>query len=217
MKRVTEKQKTVSKATLLRLPEYLRYLAECQKDGEISASSTAIAEKFGYSAIQVRKDIAAVSRLEGKPGTGFSVAELIGDLKHFLGYDRVSDAVIVGAGGLGRTLMSYEGFQNYGLNIIAAFDTDDKIIGNNVDGKPIYDIKELDAFIKEKGIRIGVITVPKQFAQEVCNKLVAAGIRGIWNFAPAPLTVPTGLALKNEDMAASLALLSKQLEEVKDG
>ena len=133
------------------------------------------------------------------------------DIEKFLGYDNLSDAIIVGAGGLGRAFLGYEGFKNNGLNIVAAFDVSKKLIGTSVMGKEILPLSALDDFVAEHKVRIGIITVPKTAAQEVLNKMVGAGIKAIWNFAPAPLRAPKEVVLKTEDLAASLAMLAGKL------
>ena len=128
-----------------------------------------------------------------------------------MGYDNLSDAIIVGAGGLGRAFLGYEGFKNNGLNILSAFDVSEKLIGTEVAGKPILPMESLGDFVKERGVKIGIITVPKESAQRVVDCLVESGIRAIWNFAPAPLRVPKDIVLKTEDLAGSLAILAGKL------
>ena len=203
-----------SKATIARLPGYLGYLRDKQAEGVENISSTAIAEDLRLNAVQVRKDLAFVSSVAGRPKLGFAVSDLILDIERFLGYDNVTDAVLVGTGGLGRTLMGYDGFKTYGLNIEAAFDVDPDLIGRRVHGKPVFALEKLPGVVKRLNIHIGIITVPKQVAQSVADLLVGAGIKAIWNFAPTHLQLPEGIAVKNEDMAASLALLSKKLSEI---
>lgn len=202
---------TASKNTISRMPSYLRYLREESSKGVKYISSAFVAREMEVSAILVRKDFALVSSVSGKPRLGFEIERLISDIEKFLGYDNVTDAIVVGSGGLGKAFLGYERFKNYGMNIVAAFDCDEKIVGTYVAGKPIYDIAKLAECIKDKNINIGIITVPKKAAQEVCDILVDAGIKAIWNFAPVQLCVPEGIEVKNEDLAASLALLSSKL------
>ena len=152
-----------------------------------------------------------VSSESGRPRLGFAVSRLIVDIEKFLGYDNLSDAIIVGAGGLGRAFLGYEGFKNNGLNVVAAFDVDEKLVGKRVAGKEILPLDELERFVSERNIRLGIVTVPKLAAQAVVNKMVEAGIQAIWNFAPAPLRVPKNIVLKTEDLAASLAMLAGKL------
>ena len=204
----------ISKATIGRLPAYHRYLTEKKAEGEKAVSSTAIAEELHLNAVQVRKDLAAISSAAGKPKLGFDVEELIADIDRFLGYDNVSDAVLVGAGGLGSALVGYDGFKNYGLNIAAAFDCDPARIGKTIGGVRVYDVKELRHLVLRLNLRIGIIAVPKEAAQAVADELAAGGVRAIWNFAPVHLSLPENIAVKNEDMAASLAILSQRLAEI---
>jgi redox-sensing transcriptional repressor len=128
-----------------------------------------------------------------------------------LGYDNLSETIIVGAGGLGRAFLGYEGFKNNGLNIVAAFDISEKLIGTQVAGKDILPISQLKEFVKERKIQIGIITVPKLAAQKELDIMVEAGIKAVWNFAPAPLRAPKDVVLKTEDLAASLAMLAGKL------
>ena len=211
----TNKERTaVSKATIGRLPAYHRYLKEKQAAGEHTISSTAIAEDLHLNAVQVRKDLALISSVAGKPKLGFDVDELIEDIDRFLGYDNVSDAVLVGAGGLGSALVGYGGFKNYGLNIVAAFDRAPALIGTELHGVRVLDAADMTRTVQRLNVRIGILTVPKEAAQDAADKLVAGGVRAIWNFAPVNLSLPSGIAVKNEDMAASLAILSKRLAEI---
>ena len=204
----------ISKATIGRMPSYLRFLKERELAGERTISSTAIAEGLSLNAVQVRKDLAVISSVAGKPKRGFEIADLIAGINRFLGYDNVTDAVLVGAGGLGRALVGYGGFKNYGLNIVAAFDTSPKLIGKSFGGVQVFDAAETSRLVRRLNVLIGIIAVPKEAAQQVADELVEGGVRAIWNFAPANLVLPQGIAVKNEDMAASLAILSKRLAQI---
>ena len=115
---------------------------------------------------------------------------------------------------LGKTLLSYTGFENYGLNIVAAFDSDPAKCNIKIKNKTVYPVERLSEIIKKYNIRMGIITVPERFAQNICDIMVEAGIKAIWNFAPTHLIVPDKVALKNEDLAASLAILSSQLKVI---
>ena len=206
----------ISKATIARMPLYLHFLQEEFSKGAQYISSTVIAQNISVSSVLVRKDLALVSSEAGRPRLGFAISKLIVDIEKFLGYDNLSNAIIVGAGGLGRAFLGYEGFKNNGLNVVAAFDISPKLVGTTVAGKEILPLDALDAFVKEHNIRIGIITVPKASAQEVLDKMVEAGIRAIWNFAPAPLRAPKDIVLKTEDLAASLAMLAGKLYRTND-
>ncbi len=202
---------TVSKQTLSRLPQYLSYL-ESLPETVRSISATGIAAALNLNQVQVRKDLASVSS-SGKPKVGYMRRDLIREIKAFLGYDSADEAVIVGAGKLGRALMGYVGFRDYGLNILAAFDSCEEMIGEDESGHQIMPIEVLKDTCQRLGVRIGIITVPAHAAQAVCDQLIDAGVLAIWNFAPVRLVVPEGILVQNENMASSLAILSNHLAE----
>lgn len=195
---------------LQRLPMYLQLLKEKRQKGQIYTASSALAAELGLTEIQVRKDLATVSK-SGKPKVGYVIVDLIRDIEKALGYDNVHDAVLVGAGKLGRALMDYQGFKEYGLNIVAGFDI--KATGLETEaGKPIYPMDKLEDLCKRLQIHMGIITVPADAAQEVCDQLVNAGIVAIWNFAPAHIWTPDDIYVKSENMASSLAVISNYLK-----
>ena len=203
-------RKEVSKSVLKRLPVYLTYLKGLPEDGAQYISATALANALGLGEVQVRKDLASVSD-GGKPKVGYLRSGLIDDIEQFLGYDNNTDAVIIGAGKLGQALCDYTGFETYGLNILAAFDIL-PAASSTLRGKPIFGMDQLAAFCKANKVRMGIITVP---AAQVCEELIASGIRAIWNFAPTHLDVPGHILVQNEDMATSLAVLSMHLQAQK--
>ena len=204
----------MSQATLIRLPKYYRYLKEKLKEGIENISSTVISLDLKLSSIQIRKDLALVSDIAGKPKTGFNTKELIISLEKFLGYDNTNQAVLVGVGKLGEALLSYDGFNNYGLNIVMAFDKNEKLYDKNINGKYILPLEKMENLIKRLNIHMGIITVPVESAQEICDAMVKSGIKAIWNFAPTHLNVPENIVIKSEDMAESLAILSNKLNKI---
>lgn len=199
----------VPKATLGRLPVYLQYLRSVQGERP-NVSATAIAKALGYGEVQVRKDLGAVSGL-GKPKTGYDTLKLMEQLEGYLGFRGRRQAVIVGAGRLGRALLDYDGFAEYGLEIAAAFDVKNTRTEESDMGKPIYPMEELEGFCRRSDIRIGIVTVTKEAAQEVCDRMVKCGITAIWSFVPGPLQVPDTVVLRQEDLALSLAHLNMQV------
>lgn len=203
---------SVSKQTLQRLPLYLNYLKTRSKEGITNISAPIIADGLKLNEVQVRKDLALVSS-GGRPKTGYKIDSLIADIKAFLGYDNVNEAILVGAGQLGKALLSYKGFDEYGLNIVAALDIDEELIGSVVNGKQILSIDKMKDLCKRLNVHMGIITVPAENAQQVCNMLIESGILAIWNFAPVHLNVPEHILVQNENIAASLAVLSKHLIE----
>ena len=203
-------RKEISKSVLKRLPGYLSYLKSLPEGTATYISATALANALGMGELQVHKELAMVSD-GGRPKVGYLRESLIEDISQFLGYDNTTDAILIGAGKLGQALLGYIGFEAYGLNILAAFDVA-PTANQTDDGKPIYHIDELESFCYSHNVLMGIITVPVEHAQEVCNKLIAAGIKAIWNFAPTHLDVPANILVQNENMATSLAVLSMHLQ-----
>lgn len=200
---------TVTKATLGRLPHYLEMLRDMPSDTVPYISATAIAKKLSLGEVQVRKDLAAVSGA-GKPKLGYSTAELIRSLEEALGYNRLTPAVLVGAGKLGRALLQYDEFSRYGVKITAAFDSNEQAI--NLGSKTeILPMNRFERFCKNENIKLGIITVGEGSAQAVCDRMVESGITAVWNFAPCKLSVPDGILIQNENLALSLAHLNNQL------
>ena len=203
-------RKDISKSVLKRLPTYLSYLKNMTEDVPEHISATTLAAALGMGEVQVRKDLAAVSD-GGRPKIGYNREALIDDIEQFLGYDNTTDAVLIGAGKLGQALMAYRGFDEYGLNIMAAFDRNPKMEMTD-EGKPVYNIARLTQFCRSHKVLMGIITVPAQHAQEVCDKLIGCGIKAIWTFANARLDVPANILVQYENMATSLAVLSMHLQ-----
>lgn len=199
----------LARATLGRLPTYLSHVRALQAAGMTHTSATAIARALGLGEVQVRKDLNAISGA-GKPRTGYLIDDLIRAMEERIGAKGASRAVLVGAGKLGCALLSYDGFTAYGTEIIAAFDTDEGKQGVCENGKHIYPLSYLRDFIRENKVTTGVITVPQQAAQQVCDLLVACGVRAIWSFAPVRLQTPGDVCLRQENLALSLACLNGQ-------
>lgn len=204
------KDGSISKSVLKRLPGYLTYLKTLSSDKSPYISATALAAALNMGEVQVRKDLAVVSN-GGKPKLGYVRESLIKDISRFLGYDNTTDAVLVGAGKLGQALLSYSGFEAYGLNILAAFDA--AVTARVLQGgKAILPVTRLKDFCQEHKVLMGIITVPASEAQKVCDLMIDCGIQAIWNFAPTHLDAPKHILVQNENMAADLAVLSMHLQ-----
>jgi len=203
-------RKEISKSVLKRLPIYLSYLKSLPQGSAENISATALANALGMGEVQVRKDLAMVSD-GGRPKIGYHRESLMEDISQFLGYDNTTDAILVGAGKLGQALLGYSGFAEYGLNIVAGFDADPKAVKTE-EGMSILPMEELESFCYANKILMGIITVPADQAQQVCDKLIACGIKAVWTFAPVHLDVPDNILVQNENMATSLALLSMHLQ-----
>ena len=190
-----------------RLSLYLRQLDAFHRKGRRTISSKQLGESLNLTDAQVRKDLAYFGQF-GHPGIGYKVEELIGRVKHILGTDKTWNVLIAGAGNLGRALMAYKGFDTKGFRLAAVFDADSSLVGKTVAGFTVQPMEELAETIRTGDIRLGIIAVPVDHAQAVADRLIAAGVRGLLNFAPCSLVVPPHIALNAVDLAVSLEQLS---------
>ena len=193
-----------------RLSLYLRQLEAFQRKDRRTISSKQLGESLGLTDAQVRKDLAYFGQF-GHPGIGYRVEDLIAQVRKILGTDKTWNVLLVGAGNLGRALMAYKGFEKKGFRLAAVFDADATKIGKKQGPFPIQPLSELSSTIAAKNIRLGIIAVPADHAQDVADQLVAAGIRGILNFAPVSITVSGEVAMTAVDLAVQLEQLSFQV------
>ena len=199
----------VSKKLLKRLPVYLHYIKTLPEHTE-NISATRMAKDLGLGDVMVRKDLAKVSN-GGRRKLGYVREDLMGDIEKFLDFNSTTDAIVIGAGKLGQALLDYCGFAASGLNIVAGFDRHTMKKYTN-GGKPVYPMTKLPQFCEDNRVAVGIITVPADSAQMVCDELVGHGIRAIWNFAPVHLNVPEGIVVQSENLAVSLTALRMQLK-----
>ncbi|MBR5244100.1 MAG: redox-sensing transcriptional repressor Rex [Thermoguttaceae bacterium] len=198
-----------------RLPVYLRLLKEARNRGDDVVSCTRIAEEFGQLSVQVRKDL-AITGVSGRPKVGYRVDELIEAIERFLGWDVKTTAFLVGVGNLGRALLNYEGFVEHGLDVVAAFDANPALFGQEINGRvvrPLDQIESTAAQLREEGriVEMGIVTVPARAAQPVADKLVGVGVRAIWNYAPVRLDLPSDVVYEEVKLSASFAVLTNRL------
>jgi redox-sensing transcriptional repressor len=211
---MTEKGKgAVTTQALNRMPYYIQQLRILKEQEVETISAPKVAELLNLNEVQVRKDFAAVYVTKGKPKTGFIVEDLLAAMEDLLGYNNTEDAVIVGTDSLARAIMAQVGFQDYGLKIIAAFDANPELVNTEINGIKILPTDKISNLCRRMKIHIGIITVPTYQAQTVCDQLVAGGVLAIWNFAPVHLSVPDHILVQNENLAASLAVLSNHLKQ----
>lgn len=206
-----QNQNIFSEPTLRRLPVYLQYLKNLETKNIKFVSCSQIAKDLNLNNIQVRKDI-ETTRVSGKPKIGYKLKELISSIENFLCCHIKNEAILVGAGHLGYALLGYHGFKDFGLEIVAAFDTSPDKIGKFINTKSVFHINKLEEIIKRMNIEIGILTVPSQYAQEIADRMANAGIKAIWNFAPVKINVKDGIIVQHENLASSLAVLSKKIE-----
>jgi len=193
-----------------RLSLYLRQLEVFQRSGRTTISSKQLGESLNLTDAQVRKDLAYFGQF-GHPGIGYRVDDLIGRVRHILGTDKVWNVMLVGAGNLGRALLAYRGFDAKGFKLVAVFDNDPTKVGKKIGQFAIQSLTELEQTVRSKNIRLAMLAVPADVAQEVADQLIDAGIRGLMNFAPVSLNVPQDVALNAVDLAVSLEQLSFQV------
>lgn len=205
------RSKNIPKPLLARLPGYLNYLKSLPDHEAEHISATALAKALDLGDVQVRKDLAVVSG-GGRRKTGHRRETLIRDIETFLDSSNVTDAILVGAGKLGQALMDYNGFEIFGLNILAGFDAHPHA-DQSSGGRRIYPMEALEDFCAAHTVAVGIITVPAAQAQTVCDRLLECGVAAIWNFAPVHLRVPPHIPVQNENLAVSLTALRMQLRD----
>lgn len=206
-------QKMYKLPTVRRLPDYLFLLQELSARGKAYVASSYLAEQMGIIPILVRKDIELL-RVTGTPRVGYPIDLLIKRIENFLGWGASMDAFLFGAGQLGASLLANRELMTLGLRIIAAFDTDPRKIGSSVHGVPVFDSARVEEILKATHVGMAILCVPSRCAQNVTDRLVASGVRGIWNFTSACLTVPEGVITQKEDLATGYAVLSARLNRM---
>lgn len=203
-------RKSASLPTIRRLPAYLQVIRQAEEEGLTVISGTVIAEELDLEPIQVRKDL-AVTGIVGKPRVGYIVRDLIAALERFLRWDEAHNVILVGAGHLGSALLGHTEFRRNGMNIIAAFDTDPRKIGQKLHGIEVFDYKILDEVIKGKDVSMAILAIPSHVAQEVANNLISLGIKSLWNFTSVKIKAPEGtkgVRIQKEDLSSGYAVLS---------
>lgn len=192
--------------TVRRLSLYLRYLEGLHEAGQTSVSSSHVGRDLGFSDAQVRKDLGYFGSF-GRPGLGYNVAELIGRLREILGTDRTWNVALIGFGSLGRALLRHRGFLQKGFRIMAAFDVSPTKIGRRFGTATVYPMTELPSAVRRYQIRLAILAIPAENAQQAADAICQAGVKGILNFAPVTLTVPKNVAVIPVDLAVQLEQL----------
>ncbi|PBI24497.1 redox-sensing transcriptional repressor Rex [Clostridioides difficile] len=206
--------KNISMAVIRRLPKYHRYLGDLLDRDIQRISSKELSDIIGFTASQIRQDLNNFGGF-GQQGYGYNVEALHTEIGKILGLDRPYNAVLVGAGNLGQAIANYAGFRKAGFEIKALFDANPRMIGLKIREFEVLDSDTLEDFIKNNNIDIAVLCIPKNGAQEVINRVVKAGIKGVWNFAPLDLEVPKGIIVENVNLTESLFTLSYLMKEGK--
>ncbi len=197
--------------TLRRLPWYLAYLKLLKDKGEEYVSSTQISKEINVDASQIAKDLSFIN-ISGKTRVGYEVDSLVTVLEDFLGFTSSHRAFILGAGSLGAALLHDNGLDQFGLQIIAAFDVSPAKIGTVINGIPVYDVRDLAKYSKSLDVNIGILTVPVDKAQSVADQVIESGIKAIWNFTPFRIRVPKHIVVQNTSIYAHLAVMFNRLK-----
>jgi redox-sensing transcriptional repressor len=197
----------IPEATVSRLPVYLQALTALAERGVATVSSEELATAAGVGSAKLRKDLSHLGSY-GTRGVGYEVQFLVYQISRELGLTQDWRVVIVGVGNLGHALANYGGFTSRGFTVTALVDADAKVVGETVAGLPVRPLEELDRVVRELRVQIGVVATPGPVAQEVCDRLVAAGVTGVLNFAPVVLTVPEGVMVRRVDLSTELQILA---------
>ena len=200
----------VPEVVVMRLPQYLRVLSELEGEGVVVVSSQQLGERLQVTPAQIRKDLSYFGRF-GKQGRGYSVRNLLAELKQILGLSRDWNVALVGVGRLGRAILRYPGFTSEGFHMVAAFDADPAIVGQNVGGLIVHPMSELDEIVVEQRVSIGIVAVPGSHAQEVIDRLVECGVSAILNYAPIAPQVRGRVKIRNIDPVLSLQSMTYYL------
>lgn len=201
----------VPEPTLRRLPWYLSVCRLLKSRGEIYVSSTRLSKETNIVASQIAKDLSCVN-IVGRTRVGYEIDNLLAVLEDFLGFTTIHKAFLFGVGRLGGALLNDTGLKQFGLEVVAAFDTNPRIVGHSVSGIPVYHINELEAKMRRHQVKIGILTVPIDNAQEVADKMVVWGIKAIWNFTPLRIRVPQDIVVQNTSLYAHLSLMFNRLD-----
>ena len=204
------KPDSIPAPTIMRLSLYLRRLDDCSALGIRTISSKQLGETLSLTDAQVRKDLAYFGPF-GHPGIGYRVADLAQRIRSILGTDKTWRVILVGAGNLGRALAAYRGFGNKGFELVAVCDADSAKVGRPMPGREtlvIHALHELAVVVAQYDVKLGILAVPAAVAQEVADQMIAAGVKGILNFAPLSLSVPQGVAVSGVDLSVQLEQLS---------
>lgn len=203
----------IPEPTLRRLPWYLAYVSLLKSQCVEYVSSTRIADELNVDSSQIAKDLSYLN-IRGKTRIGYNVETLENELIQFLGFRKVHNAVVIGVGSLGAALMQDSGLERYGLNIVAGFDINPQLIGTEIGGTKVYPLSELNTILRMKDVKVGIITVPFESAQQVADACMDAGLSGIWNFTPCRIRVRDGVIIQNTSIYSNLAIMYNRLESV---
>ena len=200
----------VPEPTLCRLPWYLSTVKLMKENGEDYVSSTSISKQINVDASQVAKDLSYV-KIAGRTRVGYKIDTLIEVLEDFLGFTRIHKAYLFGVGNLGGALLQDSGLSQFGLEIVGAFDVNPNLVGTTINGIPVYHTDDFEMVMSADRVNIGMLTVPINIAQEITDRMVAGGIKAVWNFTPFRIRVPESIVVQNTSLYAHLAVMFNRL------
>ncbi|MBU3855576.1 redox-sensing transcriptional repressor Rex [Bacteroides gallinaceum] len=211
--RVNKNNGKIPEPTLRRLPWYLSNAKLMKERGERYVSSTQISRQINIDASQIAKDLSYVN-IAGRTRVGYEIDRLVSVLEDFLGFTNMHRAYLFGVGSLGGALLRDSGLSHFGLKIVGAFDVNPELVGTEINGIPIYHTDEFEERMEKDKVKIGVLTVPINIAQEITDKMVAGGIKAVWNFTPFRIRVPETIVVQNTSLYAHLAVMFNRLNEL---
>lgn len=211
--RVNKNNGKIPEPTLRRLPWYLSNAKLMKERGERYVSSTQISRQINIDASQITKDLSYVN-IAGRTRVGYEIDRLVSVLEDFLGFTNMHRAYLFGVGSLGGALLRDSGLSHFGLKIVGAFDVNPELVGTEINGIPIYHTDEFEERMEKDKVKIGVLTVPINIAQEITDKMVAGGIKAVWNFTPFRIRVPETIVVQNTSLYAHLAVMFNRLNEL---
>lgn len=203
--------RSISETVIRRMPVYHRYLKELIEDGVERVSSRELSGLTGFSASQIRQDLNNFGGF-GQQGYGYNTKALKDQVDKILGIDKSYKSIVIGAGRLGQAIARYNGFRDSGFNVISLFDIKDDI--EDISGIKVRNMKDLENYIRDEGVDVAIITVPREVCEEVADRVIDAGVKGIWNFAPYDLKGPEGIVVENIRLNDSLLTLSYFMKEI---
>ena len=203
--------RSISETVIRRMPVYHRYLKELIEDGVERVSSKELSGLTGFSASQIRQDLNNFGGF-GQQGYGYNTEALKDQVDKILGIDKSYKSIVIGAGRLGQAIARYNGFRDSGFNVISLFDIKDNIA--DISGIKVRKMEDLEKYIRDEGVDVAIITVPREVCEDVAKRVIDAGVRGIWNFAPYDLKGPEGIVVENIRLNDSLLTLSYFMKEI---
>ncbi len=202
----------VSEAVMRRMPKYYRYLTDMEANGIERISSKELSQRMGLTASQIRQDFNCFGGF-GQQGYGYNVSELRQEIHKILGLTNDNNFIVIGAGNLGQALANYTGFEREGYTVKALFDINPRLIGLSIRGIPVYDIDKLETYIAENKVDMAAICTPKEKAQEIADRVISAGVQGIWNFAAIDIVTSPDIIVENVHLSDSLYTLSFRMND----